>query len=145
MESSHQLPDSLAVPYQPLLLFDGVCNLCNHTVQILLKIDTKGVLKFASLQSPLGKAILNSTNLELEGVDSVVLVYQGRIYIYSSAIVKLGEIVGGKWKVMKILKLIPPRLLDVMYRWIARNRYRVFGKQESCMIPTPELRTRFIE
>jgi predicted DCC family thiol-disulfide oxidoreductase YuxK len=144
MKSSQQLPDGLVIPYQPLVLFDGVCNLCNHTVQILLK-SGNDTLKFASLQSPVGRAILESTNLHLEGVDSVVLVYQGNIHVYSTAIMKIAEIVGGWWKLLKILYIFPLVIRDVIYRWVARNRYRIFGKKDSCMIPTPELRSRFIE
>jgi predicted DCC family thiol-disulfide oxidoreductase YuxK len=128
----------------PILLFDGVCNLCVGSVQFYLKHDRKGVLKFSSLQSNFGKRQLKEFNIP-KHVDSLILISNGKAYFYSSAALRGIGFLGGIWPVIKIFLILPSFIRDFIYQWIAKNRYRWFGKKETCWLPTPELRRRFIE
>jgi predicted DCC family thiol-disulfide oxidoreductase YuxK len=128
----------------PLVLFDGVCNLCNRSVQMILRHDRKARFRFASLQSPLGEKLRDELGIDREKVDSVVLVEGGRWYQESDAALRIANGLGGPWKAFGIFRLVPRPLRDAAYRLIARNRYRWFGKTETCWVPTPELRGRFL-
>lgn len=130
----------------PVVLFDGVCNLCNATVQFLVDRDPDGVLRFASLQSEQGAAILAEHGKQApEGdPDSVLFVEDGRVFDRSSAALRIARHLRGIWKIFYVFVIVPRPLRDLVYRFIAHHRYRWFGKSEQCRIPTPELRARFL-
>ncbi|BDA78206.1 hypothetical protein LPTSP3_g11360 [Leptospira kobayashii] len=129
---------------QNILLFDGVCNLCNGVVQFTIKNDPKGKFKFAALQSEAGQSLLRKFNLPKEDFDSFVLVQGDRFYLRSTAGLHVLKELGGLWKIFYILILFPPFLRDFVYTLVAKSRYRLFGRTEACMMPTPELRSRFL-
>lgn len=136
--------NGMEAPANPLVLFDGVCNLCNRSVQMILRHDRNARLRFASLQSPLGEKLRRELGIDPEKVDSVILVEGGRWYQESDAALRIASLLGGAWKAFGVFRLVPRPLRDAAYRLIARNRYRWFGKTETCWVPTPELRGRFL-
>ena len=130
---------------QSLLLFDGVCNLCNSSVQYVIKHDKKQKFKFASLQSDAAKEILLQYKIKKTDLDSIILIYNDELYDKSSAILRLLKILGGFHSLGYIfIIIIPKSIRDVVYDYVARNRYKWYGKKESCMIPTIELKNRFL-
>ncbi|MBT3239616.1 MAG: DUF393 domain-containing protein [Chloroflexi bacterium] len=128
----------------PLVLFDGVCNLCNATVVFLLRWEAQPVLKFANLQSDFGKKVLERYSLSSEAMDTVILVEDGQIYTRSKAAIKLLDYLKFPWQILKIFSIIPIALGDRIYNWIAHNRYTWFGKSDQCAIPSPLIQTRFL-
>lgn len=128
----------------PVLLFDGVCNLCNASVQWVLKRDRKGVFRFAALQSDAGRALLRQSGLSSENFDTVVLVAGDRVFTRSDAALEIVRRIGGAWSLLAVFKIVPRPVRNAVYDWVARHRYRWFGKTESCMIPQPEWANRFI-
>jgi predicted DCC family thiol-disulfide oxidoreductase YuxK len=129
----------------PIVLFDGVCNLCNGAVQFILRRDPGGGFRFASLQSPFGEELRARLGIDPQAVDSIILVEGDRWYKESDAALRIAHGMSGAWRALGVLRLIPRPLRNAVYRWIARNRYRWFGKQETCWLPTPELRERFLD
>jgi predicted DCC family thiol-disulfide oxidoreductase YuxK len=129
---------------QAIILFDGICNLCNGTVQFILPRDKAERFGFASLQSPKGQEILNTHHLLDTNLDSIVLVENGKIYTHSSAALRIFTQLGWAWKWAYLGYLCPRFLRDAIYRWVAKNRYRWFGKSESCWLPRPEWKGRFL-
>ncbi len=129
----------------PLVLFDGVCNLCDETVQFLIKKDTNQKLYFAALQSQIGQKWLTHFGLSTQEFDTVYLIYEGKFYAKSDAILKAFELMGNHWSHLSYLKFLPLFFRNFVYNWISQNRYKLFGKKNECMIPTPEIRTRFLE
>lgn len=136
--------NGMEAPANPLVLFDGVCNLCSRSVQTILRHDRKARFRFASLQSPLGEKLRDDLGIDREKVDSVILVEGGRWYKESDAALRIAHGLGGAWRALGVFRLVPRPLRDAAYRLIARNRYRWFGKTETCWVPTPELRGRFL-
>lgn len=128
-----------------IILFDGVCNLCNASVNFVIRHDKKGQFLFASLQSDAAREILLHFNLENLNTDTVVLVEDNKIYDKSSAALKIAKQLDGIFKVFSIFFIVPKFLRDWIYVIIAKNRYQCFGKRESCMIPSPELKNRFLD
>jgi predicted DCC family thiol-disulfide oxidoreductase YuxK len=134
----------MAIAY-PIVLFDGVCNLCSRSVQFIIQRDPAGRFHFASLQSPLGEELRARLGIDPQIIDSVILLEEGeRWYKESDAALRIARGLGGAWKALWVLRVIPRPVRDGLYRLIARNRYRWFGKQETCWLPTPELRGRFL-
>lgn len=129
----------------PIILFDGVCNLCNGSVQFILKRDPEGQFRFASLQSPAGQDLLARFGIDRSIVDSVVLLEEDGWHKESDAALRIAHRLGGVWKVLTVFRLIPRPLRDAAYRFIARHRYRWFGRTETCWLPTPDLRARFLD
>lgn len=129
-----------------VVLFDGVCNLCNGVVQFLIDHDPKAKLRFASLQSEAGRKLLLEHGMKApEGdPDSIVFVVGGRAYAHSTAVLRIALALGGLWSVLAVGYVLPRFLRDALYRFIARHRYSWFGREESCRVPTPELRARFL-
>lgn len=127
-----------------IVLFDGICNLCNGAVQFLIKRDRKKQLHFAALQSEAGQELLESKRLSTTRFDSFIYFEQGVMYTRSDAALRLGKYLGGMYTPLYYLKVIPRFIRDGIYNFIARNRYRFFGKQLECMVPTPELKRRFL-
>ena len=137
--------DRMEESLHPIVLFDGVCNLCNGSVQFIIRRDPAARFRFASLQSPLGEELGPGSGSTRQAVDSVILVEGDRWYKESDAALRIARGMGGAWKALWALRLIPRPLRDAAYRLVARNRYRWFGKQETCWLPTPELRGRFLD
>lgn len=127
-----------------MVLFDGVCNLCNASVQWVLKRDRKGVFKFAALQSETGRALLRGFGLSPENFDTVVLIDGNRAFTRSDAALEIAQRIGGVWSLSAVFMIIPRSIRNAVYDWVARNRYRWFGRRESCMIPGPEWKERFL-
>lgn len=128
-----------------ILLFDGVCNLCNSTVNFLIKRDKKQLFTFASLQSNTGQALLAKFGLPQAAFHSFVYVKGDKYYQRSGAMLRVLRDLGGIWTLAAVFLLVPPFVRNFFYKIIARNRYRWFGKKNECMIPTPELRKRFLD
>lgn len=128
-----------------ILLFDGVCNLCNSSVQYVIKKDKKDEFRFVALQSELGQKILKHIGIADKNIDSIVLYLPGIAYYYkSSAIIEISKSLQGFFNYGMLFRLLPTFLRDSVYDYIAKNRYKWYGKQESCMIPTPELKAKFL-
>ena len=128
----------------PILLFDGVCNLCNGFVQFIIERDEDQYFKFASLQSEVAKEILKPFGLDNQTLSTVILVENGKCYTKSTAGLRIMNQFGGLWSLVTVLLIFPKFIRDVVYDFIARNRYKWFGEKESCWIPTPELKQRFL-
>jgi predicted DCC family thiol-disulfide oxidoreductase YuxK len=129
----------------PVVLFDGVCNLCNSSVIFIIKHDTGSKLKFASLQSPYGLEQMKKFNRPPTELNSVLLIKKGRLFQKSNAALEIAYMLDGLWPLLYGFKIVPRFLRDVVYDWVARNRYRWFGKKEACMIPTPDMKARFMD
>lgn len=130
---------------RPILLFDGVCNLCDRSVQFILDHDGEEIFRFASLQSEIGQALVTRCGLEPGGVDSVVLVEGGQCYVRSEAAWRVASRLDAPWRWTSASRHLPLWLRDRAYNWVARNRYRWFGTREACRIPSPEERARFLD
>ena len=128
-----------------IVLFDGVCNLCNRSVQFILKRDKKKKFLFASLQGKTGKEILQRFNLPPDYINSFILVENNRVYTHSTGSLRMLKLLGGGWKLLYGLIVVPKFIRDAVYNQVAKNRYKWFGKREECMIPTPELKERFLD
>jgi predicted DCC family thiol-disulfide oxidoreductase YuxK len=128
----------------PVVLFDGVCNLCNASVLFVIKRDPRGIFRFAALQSAFAREILVKHNLDPDGLHSIIVVHGSRLYKRSRAALEVVRRLRGLWPILYILIIVPPFIRDWVYDWVASNRYDWFGKKDQCMIPTPELRSRFI-
>ncbi len=128
----------------PILFFDGVCNLCNASVQWVLARDRRGMFRFAALQSAAGQEHLRRFGQDTERFDSVVLIADGRLYTRSDAALEVLRRLGRPWSWTYFLRWIPRPMRDVAYDWVARNRYRWFGRQEECWLPRPEWKERFL-
>ncbi len=122
---------------QPVILFDGICNLCNGTVDFLIKKDQKKQFAFVALQSDTGKLLTRKFKIAPE-TDSVILIYQNRVYFESEAAIEIARMLPFPWKLGGIFRIIPKKIMDGLYRWIAKNRYRWFGKRNTCRITTDD-------
>ncbi|MES2647676.1 MAG: thiol-disulfide oxidoreductase DCC family protein [Bacteroidota bacterium] len=127
-----------------IILFDGVCNLCNNAVQHVIKNDARKLFRFASLQSEFGKQTLQKYKLQANDLSSFILLDNEKLYKKSSGALRVSKYLGGAWPLLYTMIIIPSFIRDAVYSWIARNRYKWFGKQETCWLPTPELKERFI-
>ena len=129
-----------------IVLFDGVCNLCNGAVLFIIDRDPRQRFLFAPLQSDFAVGLLASIDQEapVAGADSIVLIEDGRVYLRSAAALRVAKHLSGLWPLLGVLALVPTGLRDRAYDLVARNRYRWFGRQEACRVPTPELRQRFL-
>jgi predicted DCC family thiol-disulfide oxidoreductase YuxK len=128
-----------------IVLFDGVCNLCNGAVQFIIKRDRSQKFLFASLQSSFGKDQMRKIGLDPLSLQSILVIEGNSIFQRSDAALKIASHLDGIWSYFSILKFVPKIIRDGVYNLIARYRYSVFGRQDSCMIPTAELKTRFID
>ena len=129
---------------KPLLLFDGVCNLCNSSVQFIIRHDPEQKFLFASLQSDKGQEILKELGLNAKEFNSLILIENGKAYMRSTGALRIARHLSGLWKFLYIFIIIPSFIRDFLYNFVAHNRYRFFGKKDHCMIPTPELKARFL-
>jgi predicted DCC family thiol-disulfide oxidoreductase YuxK len=128
-----------------VILFDGVCNLCNGFVQFLIERDPKRRYRYASLQSETGQALMRSAGLPADEINTVVLMEEGKAYTHSDVALRVARHMVGLWPLATVLYIVPKFLRDAIYNWVARNRYRWFGKKEACMVPTPELKSLFLD
>ena len=128
----------------PIVLFDGVCNLCNHSVNFIIDRDPRRTIRFASLQSPAGQELLVRFGLPTDQLSSMVLIEGDRTFSRSSAALRIARHMRFPWPLVFALIVIPPPIRNLFYDLLAHNRYRWFGKSETCRIPTPELRERFL-
>ncbi|NDC40036.1 MAG: DUF393 domain-containing protein [Chitinophagia bacterium] len=126
-----------------VVFFDGVCNLCNNTVQFIIRNDRKGKIMFCALQTPEGAEARTLAGLRGED-SSLILLHNGKYYTHSTGALRIAGLLGGFWPVLSVGLLVPRFVRDAVYRFIAANRYRWFGKKTACMIPTPALKARFI-
>ncbi|KGE87210.1 MAG: thiol-disulfide oxidoreductase DCC family protein [Phaeodactylibacter xiamenensis] len=128
----------------PVLLFDGVCNLCNGSVQFIIERDPDARFRFASLQSEEGQAVLSRFENRPSDLSSVVLIQDDQLYARSEAALRVARQLGGGWSLLYAFIVVPRPIRNAVYDWIARNRYRWFGKKDACMIPSPDLQSRFL-
>ena len=129
-----------------IILFDGVCNLCNRSVQFITKRDKNDEFRFATLQGEIGQQLINKRNIDTSKVDSIILIEPGvAYYVKSTAALKIGRSFGGFWKMVYVLILIPRQLRDIVYDSVAKYRYRWFGQKEECMVPTSALKAKFLD
>ena len=128
-----------------IILFDGVCNLCNSRIQFVIKHDQDDIFRYAPLQSEIGKKLTSERGIDTQTIDSIILIEPGlAYYIKSDAILEIGRYLKGYRTLSKVLKWIPSTIRDIVYDVVAKNRYRWYGKKDACMIPTPELKAKFL-
>ncbi len=128
-----------------VILFDGVCNLCNGAIQFIIKRDTADVFRYAPLQSTIGQKLISERNIDSSNIDSIILIEPGvAFYVKSDAALEIGKQLKGYGVISSVLQWIPGSIRDIVYDFIARNRYKWYGKKEECMIPTPELKAKFL-
>jgi len=130
---------------EALILFDGVCNFCNSSVQFVIKHDAAGYFKYAPLQGKNGQRILAENNMPISDFDTFILSEQGRIYQKSTAALRVARKLNGLWPLLYVFIIVPPFIRNFFYGLIAKNRYKLFGKKDACMIPSPEIRSRFLD
>lgn len=127
-----------------IVLFDGVCNLCNGAINYVIKRDKKNVFKFAALQSEIGKELTSKFNIDTSKVDSIILIDGDKHYDKSSAALYISKNISGAHPLLFGFMIIPKFIRDAAYDYVARNRYKWFGKKDNCMIPTKELKSKFL-
>lgn len=127
-----------------IILFDGVCNLCNSSVNFIIDHDKKNMFRFASLQSDSGQTLLKKFGLNNESFDSIILIDNEKYFTRSSAVLRIVKNFPGFWKLLYIFIIVPPAVRNLLYDIIAENRYKWFGKKDSCRVPTPELKEKFL-
>jgi predicted DCC family thiol-disulfide oxidoreductase YuxK len=126
------------------ILFDGVCNFCNGSVNFIIDRDPEGYFKFAPLQSEIGQKLLAENGVDKSVTDSVVLIEDGKAYTHTTAALRISRKLSGYWSYFYGFIVVPSFFRDVIYRLFAKYRYKMFGKQEACMLPSPEVRARFL-
>lgn len=129
-----------------IILFDGVCNLCNNSVQFVIEHDREDIFRFAALQSTIGKKLMDDRGIDPSQMDSIVLIEPGiAYYTKSTAALKIARSLGGIWGFARFLEWIPEGIRNRVYDHIANNRYKWYGKKDACMVPTPELMSKFLD
>ena len=128
-----------------LIIFDGVCNLCEASVNFIIRHDAAGVFRFVPSQSELGAALQQQYDINTAGLDTVVLIRDGEVFTESDARVRIAAAFDGPWRLLGLARWVPRPVRNWVYRRIANNRYAWFGRKEVCLIPTPEVRRRFLE
>jgi len=127
-----------------IILFDGVCNLCNSAINFVIIRDTANVFKFAPLQEKSGSLLLEKHAIDLQKIDSIVLIENNTVYVKSAAALRIAKKLSGLWPLLYIFIIIPAFIRDGVYDFIAKNRYKWFGKKNQCIIPTPSTKERFL-
>ena len=128
-----------------IILFDGVCNLCNASVEFVIQHDKKDIFRFVTLQSNLGTAIIKHIGIDSKNIDSIILYEPGVAYYYkSNAALEIAKDLSGLFHYASLFRIIPTFLRNPIYDYVATNRYKWYGKQDSCMIPKPEMENRFL-
>ena len=132
-------------PDGPVVLFDGVCSVCDASVQFIIAHDPEAVFRFASLQSPVGRALAAARGIDARDLDTVVLITPEETLTRSDAVTEIARRLGAPWSALSSARLLPRPLRDAAYRLFARNRTRLFGQRDACRIPTPGTRARFLD
>lgn len=127
-----------------VVLFDGVCNFCNATINFVIEHDRAGYFKFAPLQSEIGERSMAEHGIDRIETDSVILVEDGKAYTHSDAALRIARRLDGIWSWAYAFRVVPRFIRDAAYRIFAKNRYRLFGRRDACMMPTPDVRARFL-
>jgi predicted DCC family thiol-disulfide oxidoreductase YuxK len=127
-----------------IILFDGVCNLCNSSINFVIKRDSANLYKFTALQEAPGIGLLKQYGINTLDTDSIILIENGKAYTKSSAALRVAKGLSGVWPVLYGFIIIPKWIRNAVYDYIAKNRYKWYGKKDSCMIPTPELKNKFL-
>jgi predicted DCC family thiol-disulfide oxidoreductase YuxK len=137
-------PLAEATGFSHVVIFDGVCNLCDASVNFIIRHDAAGTFRFVAAQTPLGEALQRRHGIDPDALESVVLLRDGKLFTESDAAAEIARELDGPWRTLSLIRFVPKPLRDRVYRFIARNRYRWFGRQDVCLLPTPELRGRFL-
>ncbi len=127
-----------------IVVFDGVCNFCNSAVNFMIKRDPSAKFAFTPMQSELGEQLLRLHGISTEDTDTLLLIKQGKAYVRSNAALEIAKDLSGYWYLLNVLKVLPRPIREGCYRLLARNRYRLFGKKDSCMVPTAGVKDRFL-
>ncbi|HMO62098.1 MAG TPA: thiol-disulfide oxidoreductase DCC family protein [Ferruginibacter sp.] len=128
----------------PVILFDGVCNFCDSTINLVIRRDKKHRIKFAPLQSMAGSQLLQQYGIDENAMDSFVFIENGKAYTKSTAALKVSRYMNRLWPLMAVFFIVPRPVRDAVYDYVAARRYKWFGKKDQCMIPTPDMRSRFL-
>jgi predicted DCC family thiol-disulfide oxidoreductase YuxK len=129
-----------------IILFDGVCNLCESSINFIIEKDKKDIFRFVSLQSNLGLNIIKYLGIDTSMVDSIILYEPGKAYYYKAeAALKIAGNIGGIYSLLSLFSFLPLNLTNSIYDYIAKNRYKWYGKKEACLLPTAELKAKFLE
>ena len=131
--------------HQPTILFDGVCNFCNSAVNFTIKRNTKANILFAPMQSEAGQKLLQQYNLPADDMQSFIFIDEGKVYKQSTGALKVCRYLRGLWPLCYGFMVVPKFIRDGIYNWIAKNRYKWFGIRQACMIPTAEVKARFLK
>lgn len=131
-------------PNQAIVLFDGVCNFCNSTINFIIERDRKNRFKFAPLQSETGQKLLDEYGIDKIETDSVVVIENGKAYTHSTAALRVSKNLGGAWSLLYAFVIVPKFIRDFFYKLFAKYRYKLFGKKDACMMPTPEVKQKFL-
>ena len=134
----------MTTQYKSIILFDGVCNLCNGFVKFVIPRDRNNRFLFGALQENYSKNLLATFNLPSDKITTIVLIEKGKVYTQSDAVLRIAKQLDGVWKWSYAFIILPKPARDWVYKLVAKSRYKIFGKRESCMIPTPELNQRFL-
>jgi len=129
---------------EPILMYDGVCNLCDAFVKFVIKQDNKGVIKFCALQNQSGQSAREELTHGTD-INTAIGLYNGKTYTHSDALYMVIKVLKGRWSLLLPFYILPKSFRDIVYNWVATNRYRWFGKADQCMMPTPDIRARFID
>ena len=129
---------------KPVILFDGYCNLCSGSVIFILKREPKDIFRFASLQSEYAEGLIDRLGIRDEAPDSIILVEKDRVYYRSEAALRIARRLRRLWPLIYLIVIVPPFIRDPIYDWIAKNRYRWFGKRKTCFVPSKDLSYKFI-
>lgn len=127
-----------------IVLFDGVCNFCNASVNFIIERDRKGYFKFAPLQSGIGEALVDKYGIDTSKTDSIIVVEDDKAYTHSTGALRIARHLDGIWSWSYVFIAVPRPIRDLFYKLFAKYRYRLFGRQDACMMPTPEIRARFL-
>jgi len=127
-----------------VIIFDGVCNVCNRSVNFIIKRDPSNLFVFAPMQSPAAQKLIADHNVDNAGFDTFILIKNNECFYRTNAAIEIAQELSGAWYLFKVFKILPRAFRDYFYRLFARNRYSVFGKSKTCMIPTKELKNKFL-
>ena len=134
----------IKMKHSHIVIFDGVCNFCNDSVNFIIKRDPSGVYSFAPVQSEFAQQLMSEHGIEEVGWNTFILIKNGRCHTRTDAALEIAKDLTGFWYLCGAFRIVPGPLRDFFYRMLAKNRYRLFGRRENCMVPTPEIRSRFI-
>ena len=127
------------------ILFDGVCNLCNNAITFVIQRDRKDVFVYAPLQSTAGELLAKQYSIDTNKVDSIILIKNKKAFTKSTAALRIAQNLSGLWPALVVFLIIPPFIRNWVYDYVAKNRYKWFGRKDACMIPTPELKAKFLD